>query len=153
MNGLASWSSLGKAAPFWGDLWRALDAFPGPGPSSWEMREDERAYMLCVKVPGYGPDELAVSLKDGILRVYGRHEEGGPASEDAQRSFSGSFQRSLVLPSAVNQKEVKASYGKGVLYLELPKAGEPEAAQGIPLLEEVKVHKSLRKRFQRGAAC
>ena len=115
MSGLSSWSPFAGAGPlleaFCGGSW-PVRALP-----SWEMREDAKAYVVRMDLPGYGPEELEVRIRDGVLQVSGRHMEEGVPSEGSQESFCGSFSRSFLLPAFVEAESVRASYAKGVLYL------------------------------------
>ncbi|MDQ2991744.1 MAG: Hsp20/alpha crystallin family protein, partial [Candidatus Eremiobacteraeota bacterium] len=65
-----------------------------------------------VPVPGYKPDQIDITFKDGVLTVAGKSE---------RRSFS----RSFTVPEDVDQERISARVADGMLHLTLDR--RPEA--------------------------
>lgn len=92
--------------------------------------EDERAYHIEVELPGMDQDDVDVSYADGILTISGEKkdekEEKRKRYYRLERSF-GAFRREVAIPVAVDDSNIKASFKKGVLNIELPKTKEAQA--------------------------
>ncbi len=90
-----------------------------------DMYETDKEVVAKVSVPGYEPEKVEVSVKDGILRVKGSMED---KKEEKERGYwwkeirQGSFERMMRLPVAVKEDAVEATYEKGVLKIVMPKA-------------------------------
>jgi HSP20 family protein len=78
----------------------------------YDVSRNESGYEVDVPVPGYNPDQVIVSLKDGILSVAGKSQ---------RRSFT----RSFTIPEDVNVESIGASVQDGMLRHALPR--RPEA--------------------------
>ena len=94
-----------------------------------DVAETKDAYRIDVEVPGLKPEDIEVTVDQGMLTIQGerRSEE---ESRDRQyhrieRRY-GAFRRSITLPSGVDASRVEATYDNGVLRLTVPKT---EAAQ------------------------
>merc|ERR1719158_2427644 len=67
----------------------------------------------------YRPDELSVSVSDGVLAVEGKHEE---KAEDGSKMVSRMFSRKYTLPPSTKQEEVASNLSSdGVLVITAPK--------------------------------
>jgi HSP20 family protein len=89
--------------------------------------EDDRAFHVQVELPGMDKDDVDITLANGMLTIRGEkkreEEEKGKDFFRKERSF-GAFRRSLPIPLDVEESGIKASFKKGVLYIELPKTEE-----------------------------
>lgn len=65
----------------------------------------DNSFGVNMNVDGFRPNDLNVSLKDGVLTVTGKHEE---KSEDGSRFSSRQFTRSYRLPEHVQQDQMKS---------------------------------------------
>jgi HSP20 family molecular chaperone IbpA len=97
-----------------------------------DIEETDKAYLVHTELPGLEEKDIDVSLANGVLVISGekkdeRHEEN--ANRVISERRYGSFQRSFKLPSSVKTDQVKASYKKGVLTIEIPKAEEAKPKQ------------------------
>ena len=96
-----------------------------------DVTETSDAYHIDVEVPGIRPEDINVTVDQGMLTISGerRSEE-----EKSDRSYHrverryGSFRRSISLPRDVDASRVEAKYDNGVLRLEVPKtaASQPK---------------------------
>ncbi len=88
--------------------------------------------LVRAEVPGMTKDNLDISLNGDILTIKGeKHQEKESKEKNIYRSerVYGSFQRSFVLPSAVNAEKISAAYNNGVLEITLPKKEEEKGKQ------------------------
>jgi len=85
------------------------------------IREEDDAYILSALVPGLKAEDLNIQVLDDVLRIEGEYK-----ADDAEFLMnelpSGSFTRSLRLPTVIDAEHVEARITDGVLNLHLPKA-------------------------------
>jgi HSP20 family protein len=79
--------------------------------------------VVRADVPGMNPEDIDVTVDDGVLTVSGTHEEKSEKKEKdyvrRERHF-GSFQRSIRLPDGIDADQIDATYDNGVLELTIP---------------------------------
>lgn len=91
-----------------------------------DVREDNRQYIVLVNIPGADARNLSVKLEGQRLSVRGKQmqqKQDRSANGNvvfSQRS-SGSFQRSITLHAAVEEKGMKTRIDNGVLTIIIPK--------------------------------
>jgi len=92
-----------------------FDPFQSLG-SNWAFEYDvtrtESGYEVEIPVPGYKPEQIEVTFKDGILSVSGKND---------RRNFS----RSFTIPEDVDTESIEAQINDGMLVLTLNR--RPEA--------------------------
>lgn len=113
---------------------RLLDSAPRfkrQGHSNWglavDVTENEDGYTVMASVPGINPDDLEITLEDGVLTIKGEikvSEESDNEQYHVRERRYGSFSRNVRFPVDVNADEIHASYEHGVLTLDVPKAEE-----------------------------
>ena len=74
-----------------------------------EQREDDTQVEVQLDTAGYKPCELKVEVKDGVVRVEGKHEE---KSEAGHVMVSRQFERSYGLPAGARAEDVESSLSK-----------------------------------------
>lgn len=86
--------------------------------------------VLRADIPGLKPDEVRITVQDGILTVSGEHEERTSEEEQAyvrrERRY-GAFSRSMSLPRGVRADEIEATTEDGVLEVRIPMPTEAQA--------------------------
>ena len=90
-----------------------------------DVYEDERKIVVRLEVPGLEKDDFHIQVAGDTLIVSGEKRFEGEASEGHYRVLQcayGSFQRAIALPGPVIVEDGRASYRRGVLKIELPKA-------------------------------
>jgi len=128
---LPDWSDL------WSDLWTGFPSWAGLRPlidTHLIRLEDEVQdghYLLRAELPGIDPaKDVDITVRDGQLTI---EAERGEKKESKGRSeFSyGSFTRSVSLPAGANEDDIKASYDKGILTVDVavPEQGAAAAAE------------------------
>merc|ERR1712024_9804 len=83
------------------------------------VKEDERKLEVSLDTSQYRPDELKVSVSDGVLLVEGKHEE---KAEDGSKMVSRMFSRKYSLPPNAQADQVASNLSSdGVLVVTAPK--------------------------------
>lgn len=108
---------------------RTGDLLSGGGsPVPVEVAEREDAFVVRAALPGVRPDDLRVTIQGDSLTLSGdfaSKEEQRPNERWLVREMrSGSFQRTVRLPSPVDSQHAEAHCENGVVTLVLPKAAE-----------------------------
>jgi HSP20 family protein len=113
-----------------------FNAFFGSGgeEAGWGLRtwappvdiyETEEALVLTAELAGVSKEEGSIEIHHNTLLLKGERKRAAEVKEDqyhrAERAY-GTFQRSFVLPTLVDQEHVQATYKDGVLELRLPKS-------------------------------
>lgn len=96
------------------DLWGfdPLRLLGNGTPYGVEVARTESGYTLDIPVPGFKPEEIEVTLEDGLLTVKGKNEK---------RNFT----RTFTIPEDVDEERIEANVEHGMLALTLaltPKA-------------------------------
>ena len=92
------------------------------------IREEDDAYILSALVPGLTAEDLNIQVLEDVLRIEGEYKQSSPADKADEQDYlvrelpSGSFTRTLRLPSLIDADQVEANITDGVLTLTLPKA-------------------------------
>ena len=113
-----------------GRTYAGTESSGGTG-SAWvpplDIFETQEKYVVVLELPGISPDAVEVSVEASTLTVKGerRFYDGIPEESfhRVERRF-GPFARSLSLPSTANAEGIEASFDKGVLTVEVPKADQ-----------------------------
>jgi HSP20 family protein len=92
-----------------------------------DIYETKEMFVVSVELPGIEPDSVDVSIEDSTLTVKGERSFTNEVDEDSfhrvERRY-GSFARSLSLPQTARPEAIEASFDRGVLTIEIPKAEE-----------------------------
>jgi len=91
-----------------------------------DIREDDGRILVDAELPGFTRNEVKVTLDSGVLNIVAEHKEEQKKTEGArsylqERRYSR-IQRSITLPTSVNESKVDASLKDGVLHLTLQKS-------------------------------
>lgn len=96
--------------------------------ASWapsvDITEDERAFTLLADIPGVKPDDIEVSMDNGVLTIKGeRNTEEKTEKENFRRVERqyGVFYRRFTLPETANADKIEAHSEHGVLKVTIPK--------------------------------
>lgn len=95
-----------------------------------DLSETANAVTVRTDLPGIKPDEIDIQLSNNVLTISGQRqeekEEKGQTFHRVERR-SGSFSRSVTLPTAVAEDKVDAQYKDGVLTVTMPKTEEAKS--------------------------
>ena len=116
-NGAGGLTQTGRQAVPWTPLQDLIGFDPfqnirSNGAYEYDVTRTENGYQVEVPVPGYKPDQIEITVKEGVISVSGKSE---------RRSFS----RSFTIPEDVDQDQIEAQVQDGMLILGL--ARRPEA--------------------------
>ena len=103
----------------------------GPQARAWapalDISEEKDAYLVSVELPGIKPDQIEITLEDGLLTLAGErefHAESGEQQFHRVERRYGSFRRAITLPNQVQADAIEAHFEDGVLNVRVPKAEE-----------------------------
>jgi HSP20 family protein len=94
-----------------------------------DITETDNGYLIKAPVPGFKPEEVEVSLSDGVLSIKAEHKEEKTEQKKnyLRREVAyGNFERMIALPNDVQGDNIKAAFKNGVLQIEVPRAPKPQ---------------------------
>jgi HSP20 family protein len=133
------WFERGPLAGLWEEMDDLFENFIGesgcPATSGQivpnaDVSETDEAIEVKTDLPGIKPNEIDIEVHENILTIRGRHSEKKEEKKGNGRKYhrverrSGSFSRSVWLPTAVQEDKVRAELHDGVLTITLPKSEE-----------------------------
>jgi HSP20 family protein len=134
---LARWTPMGNLRSFQEEMNRMFNEFfqgGTGGEQGWlagawtppvDIYETDDALILKAELPGVSKDDVSIEVHNNTLILRGERKHEAEVKEDryhrVERAY-GTFQRSFLLPTMVDQENVQASYHDGVLELRLPKS-------------------------------
>jgi HSP20 family protein len=134
---LARWTPRGNLQSFQDEMNRMFDQFfrggtgeeAGWGVRTWappvDIYEIDDALILKAELPGVSKDDVSIEIHQNTLILRGQRKHEAEVKEEqyhrVERAY-GTFQRSFMLPTLVDQERVQATYKDGVLELRLPKS-------------------------------
>lgn len=101
--------------------------------AKWSPRvnvtETDKEFTVSAELPGLEQKDVEVAIQNGALAIKGEKKEEKEEKDKnyhhVERSF-GSFQRTIALPSEVDESKTEASFKNGVLTIKLPKTKEAQ---------------------------
>lgn len=96
--------------------------------SNWrpavDIREEADRFVIVADLPGVDPNDIEVTMDNGVLTLKGerKYEQaaGGDNYRRVERAY-GTFYRRFSLPDSANPDEIEAHGKNGVLEIILPK--------------------------------
>ena len=95
-----------------------------------DIIEEKGRFVLRADVPGVRPEDIDVSMDNGVLSVSGeRHAIANDDEKGIQRieRATGRFLRRFTLPETVDADAIAAKCANGILEVTIPKAPEIQA--------------------------
>ena len=93
-----------------------------------DIREKGDKYVIDIDLPGYEKENIKIEVEDGYLTV---QAEVNSENEDKEKGkyvrrerYMGTCSRSFYVGEDVKSEDIKASFKKGILTLEIPKIEE-----------------------------
>ena len=113
------------------ELERAHDVEGGEGSiatAEWapavDIKEDEDKFVIQADIPGVKPEEIDISMEDGVITIKGEKETEAKTEQNGykrvERTF-GSFYRRFSLPDTADGEAISAKCKHGVLEITIPK--------------------------------
>ena len=90
-----------------------------------DVEENDDNFTLHVEIPGVKPEDVDVSIEEGVLTIAGARDFYEDKQADGFRRVErrfGTFHRSVRLPDRVDPDGVTAEYKDGLLTVTVPKA-------------------------------
>ena len=98
--------------------------FEGPLTPAADVYETPEEFVVELEVPGYEEQELGLEVSDHLLTITGAHEETKEKVDKAFRlheRIEGTFERTFLLPPAIDGEHVSATFEKGLLKVHAPR--------------------------------
>ena len=95
-----------------------------------DIQEEDDRYVIHADVPGVEPDQIEITLEDGVLTLKGQRQAVREEEADKYKRVErvrGSFLRRFSLPDTVDSDGVSARSDRGVLEVVIPKAAKAQA--------------------------
>ena len=119
---------------------RVLGIRPGEWMPALDMSETDSQVIVKAEVPGMEAKDIDVSIAGDTLTIKGEKKEETSKNErnltQMERRY-GFTERSVTLPSAVDQSKIGTSYKNGVLSIAMDKK-EPSESRNIQVKVEQK---------------
>ena len=142
MRPVREWNPFHELDLFGEEFGRLL-GWPGNGgflagaeSASWAPRvdviEEADRFQVRVDLPGMKKDDIQLTLDGSTLTIHGERKQERETKDRGiyrQERFTGSFSRSLVLPSTVDPQKIEATYNDGVLEVTVPKSDAAKPRQ------------------------
>lgn len=102
--------------------------------------EDDKNFKIEAEMPGMGEEDIKVSISDGMVKLRGekkisRKNEG--KNYQIQEIGYGCYERDIALPENLDTDKAKATFRKGMLWINFPKKQGTEKKS-----QELKIEKS-----------
>ena len=89
-----------------------------------DIVETDNGFKIEAELPGMKQEDVEVTVNDGYITIKGEKksskEDKGENYVRRERYY-GTYQRTISLPENANEDKAKASFKKGVLWVEIPK--------------------------------
>ena len=89
-----------------------------------DIKEESDRYVLRADIPGVEPNDIEITLEDGVLTIKGERaredKEERQGYKRVERAY-GSFYRRFTLPDTADSDRVSATGKNGVLEVTIPK--------------------------------
>ena len=97
----------------------------GEGFPAVDISETPQEYRIRAEIPGMKKEDAKISVNNNVLTLSG--EKKSEAKHEDKKyhrveSYYGSFQRSFVLPDAIQADKVTAGFKDGILTVSIPKS-------------------------------
>ena len=105
-----------------------------------DIIDNKDHFKVEIEMPGMGEKDVKVSISHGLLTIKG---EKTTSTKDKGKNYVmreisyGSYERNIALPDSVDTAKAKASFKKGMLWVEIPKK-----AEAAKLSREIPVEKA-----------
>ena len=89
-----------------------------------DIREEPDRYLIHADIPGVDPDQIEISMENGVLSIRGQRQHESEEEREGYRRVErvrGSFYRRFSLPDTADAERVSASSRNGVLEIIIPK--------------------------------
>ena len=89
-----------------------------------DIKEEAERFVLLADIPGVKPEEINISMEDGVLTITGEKNTEAETEKDGYKRVErtyGSFYRRFTLPDTADSDAISAKSKHGVLEIVIPK--------------------------------
>ena len=90
-----------------------------------DIRDERDGFVITADVPGVAPDEIELTMENGVLTISGERKKETTAAENADyrraERVYGTFYRRFSLPDSADVERISANSEHGVLKVRIPK--------------------------------
>jgi len=89
--------------------------------------DDKDNMVVTAELPGAAKEKVSITFSDGVLTIAGRQEVPSSVknmSAVRRERTEGDFEKTITIPTKINQNGINASFSNGILTITLPKAEE-----------------------------
>ncbi len=89
-----------------------------------DIAEEKDAYVIHADLPGVKPEEIEVSMENGVLTIRGERKDERSVDEEGYKlieRMQGTFYRRFSLPDTADAENITAKTENGVLVIRIPK--------------------------------
>lgn len=89
-----------------------------------DIKEEPDKFILQADLPGVKPEDIDVSMEDGVLTIKGDKKTEATTDKEGYKRIErtyGSFYRRFSLPDTANPEGISAKSNQGVLEIVIPK--------------------------------
>lgn len=89
-----------------------------------DIKEENDRFVLHADIPGVKPEDIDVSMEDGVLTIKGEKKTDATTEQEGYKRVErtyGSFYRRFSLPDTANEDAISAKSKLGVLEIVIPK--------------------------------
>ena len=90
-----------------------------------DISETEQSFVVTADMPGVKPENMEISLHQGVLTIRGERNTDNEVTESnftRRERIRGTFYRQFNLPETADEETVSAKSNNGVLEITIPKA-------------------------------
>ena len=94
-----------------------------------DVTESEESFQIVADLPGVNPNDIEISLVNGVLTIKGKSDTTRDKKEDSfarKERHRGTFLRQFSLPDSVDAETISAKSAHGVLTVTIWKAAPPQ---------------------------
>ena len=91
---------------------------------SVDIQEEDQRYVVQADLPGVAPEDIEVTLEDGVLAIQGSRSAASDEEKEGYRRVervAGRFHRRFRLPETTDAAAISAINRNGVLEVSIPK--------------------------------
>jgi HSP20 family protein len=92
-----------------------------------DIVDDGKTFKIEAEMPGLDEKDIKVSIEDGVLKIHGEKEV---SKKDENKNYLmreigyGRYERMISLPESADIEKAKATFKKGMLWIEIPKKAD-----------------------------
>jgi HSP20 family protein len=108
--------------------WRELDDGTTSAATEWvpavDIKEEDERFVIEADVPGVDPEEIEITMDDGVLSLAGNRRTESRTEREGYRRVeraTGRFYRRFTLPDTADADAIEARFNHGVLLVSIPK--------------------------------